>query len=800
MATALNLGRLKFLALGAAAAAAMFAVGKNSIKSAMEVVESESLFSVSMGNMADAARAWSHDLQDSLGLNAYEVRKNVGLFYNMTTSMGLARDQAYQVSTGMTKLAYDMSSFYNQSPDEMFQKLQSGLSGEVEPLKQLGIIVNETTTQNYAYANGIAKVGSQLTETQKIMARYGAIMAQTQNAQGDLARTINSPANQLRLLQTQLQLASINFGNAFLPIVQIVLPILVTFAKQLVVVTNTFSQFMSAIFGTNTAQAQNAQSADAAAAAQTNLGNAATKAGAKAKKGVAGFDQLNTLQENLAASANNAADALDASGSMPIPSKQDSGAGVVTSGVIEAAAKTKAALDSLKQSAGEVAQFLARAFGPPLMQSFNAIVPVAQAWKASLGETFQQLGTLGIPFMGWLTGNLVPLMQQVIVTVGNVAAGMASSLLLVFYSLQAAAFPIIQWFVAQGLPLLTSFASGAVTILKSFFDYAKNGFDTLEMGVVYPAMQFIFKVILDGLNLIKGFWDKYGADIVAGLVATFNTMKDLFNMLWNTTLAPIVKGMTDELTLLWDKHVKGVVAALLDLIGKLITGATQIYTSFIAPIAKNLIEIFGPGFANAFTLVTGIIDTFLGAIADVAKGVLIALGGIIDFITGVFTGNWTKAWTGVKEIFSGIFTSLGGIVKGAMNLVIDGINWMIRGLDKISFTTPDWAPGFGGDSFGINIPTIPKLANGGIITAPTLAMMGEGGKREAVVPLENSAFIDSFAGTIASAVAKAIGSNSGQVGRDATVILKIGESEFGRAAIKSINSVHRQTGMTLLTI
>lgn len=803
MSASLNLGRLGLIALGAAAVASFALVGQNAIKAAMDVVESENLFAVSMGNMAGAARAWSDDLQESLGLNAYEVRKNVGMFYNMTTSMGLTRDEAYKLSTDLTKLAYDMASFYNMPVEEMFVKLQSGITGETEPLKRIGILVLDNTIKQYAYAAGIANVGAELTEQQKVMARYIAIMEQTKNSQGDLARTIMSPSNQLRILQMQLQLVSINLGNAFMPIVTIVLPILTEFAKGLVRVTNTFSQFMNTLFGTNKAQEQTAQSAAAATTAQTNLGKATKKAGDKAKKGIAGFDQLNLLQESLAANAGAAADALDGGGggsTMPTPSKQDSGAGLVPAGVIEAAAKTKAALIRLKQTAGEVAQFIKDAFGPTLLQAFNAILPVAQAWKAALVSTFKQLATLGAPFKAWLTGDLVFLMQQVIVTVGNIAAGMGSSLLLVFNSLRSAVFPIIEWFVTQGLPLLVTFTSGAISVLKSFFDYAKFVFDTLWQGVVGPAMQLISKLILDCLEAIKGFWDKYGSDIVAGLVATFNTMKELFNTLWTTTLAPIIKGLTTELTWLWDKHLRGVVTELLNFIGKLVTGAMQIYNGFIAPIAKFLIGIFGPGFARAFTLITGIIGTFIGVIADVAKGVLQVLGGIITFITGVFTGNWRKAWQGVKEIFSGIFTSLGGIVKGAMNRIIDSINWMIRGLNKIRLVTPDWVPGVGGKSFGVNIPSIPKLAKGGIISSPTLAMMGEGGKREAVVPLENSSFIDSFAGTIASAVAQAVGSNRGSGGGDTTVVLKIGETEFGRAAIKSINSVHRQTGMTLLTI
>ena len=305
---------------------------------------------------------------------------------------------------------------------------------------------------------------------------------------------------------------------------------------------------MNTLFGTNKAQEQTAQSAAAATAAQASLGNAAKKAGDKAKKGVAGFDQLNLLQENLAANAAGAADVLDGSAdsTMPIPSKQDSGgAGIVPAGVLEAAAKTKVALESLKQTAGEVAQFIANAFGPPLMQAFNGMIPVTEAWKNSLGETFQRLGTLGAPFQAWLTNDLVPLMQKVISTVGDIAAGMAGSLLLVFNSLREAVFPILEWFVTDGLPLLTDFSSGAIDVLKSFFDFAKEVFDTLWQGVVDPAMQFISKIIVDCLEEIKGFWDKFGTDIVDGITQAFGNLKDLFNTLWKTTLGPMVKGLTE---------------------------------------------------------------------------------------------------------------------------------------------------------------------------------------------------------------------------------------------------------------
>lgn len=193
------------------------AAGGAALKFAMDAVESENLFEVSMGNMATASREWSDQLSDALGLNEYELRRNVGTFNVMLDSMGMGEQASYDMAKGLTQLSYDMSSFYNLKPEEAFQKLQSGISGEIEPLKRLGIIVNDTTIKAYAYQNGIAKVGEELSEQQKVLARYGVIMDATSKAQGDMARTAESPANKLRVLTERAKELAVDLGTVLIP-------------------------------------------------------------------------------------------------------------------------------------------------------------------------------------------------------------------------------------------------------------------------------------------------------------------------------------------------------------------------------------------------------------------------------------------------------------------------------------------------------------------------------------------------------------------------------------------------------
>jgi phage-related minor tail protein len=198
----------------------LLGIGTAATKMAMDAVESENLFEVAMGEMANDARKWSEETSKALGLNAYNVRNSMATYNAMLTSMGLTADESLNMSEGLTQLSYDMASFYNLKPEEAFNKLKSGISGEAEPLKALGILANDTTIKTYAYTHGIAKQGEQLTEAQKVQARYGAIMEATKNAQGDLARTMDSPTNKLRIMKEQAEQIGIQFGQILIPILE----------------------------------------------------------------------------------------------------------------------------------------------------------------------------------------------------------------------------------------------------------------------------------------------------------------------------------------------------------------------------------------------------------------------------------------------------------------------------------------------------------------------------------------------------------------------------------------------------
>lgn len=205
------------LGLTAGVTVPIIGIGGAAIKMAMEAVESENLFEVSFEGMADSARKWSEELNERLGLNQYELRRTSATLFTMFDSMGLGEKAAFSMSTGITELAADMASFYNLPTEDAFEKLRAGIVGESEPLKRLGILVDETTVKQTAMTHGLIDQGEKMTQQQKVLARFIAITEQTGKAQGDLARTMDSPVNQLRIMKDQVKENAINLGMALLP-------------------------------------------------------------------------------------------------------------------------------------------------------------------------------------------------------------------------------------------------------------------------------------------------------------------------------------------------------------------------------------------------------------------------------------------------------------------------------------------------------------------------------------------------------------------------------------------------------
>lgn len=258
-------------------------------------IESMNLFNVSMGQFAKEAQNYAEQVGEIMGINPGEWMRNQGVFMTITDGFGVASDRAYIMSKNLTQLTYDLASFYNISTSDAFQKLESGISGELEPLRRLGYDLSVARLQQEAYNLGIDRSVTSMTQAEKAELRYYAIMTQVTNAQGDMARTLEAPANQLRILQAQVEQATRALGNLFLPILKAILPYAIALAKAIRIVAEIIASF----FGVSIPEFD--VGADAIGGVASGAGEAADGLGDASKKAkelknaLLGIDELNVI-------------------------------------------------------------------------------------------------------------------------------------------------------------------------------------------------------------------------------------------------------------------------------------------------------------------------------------------------------------------------------------------------------------------------------------------------------------------------------------------------------------------------
>lgn len=270
----------------------------NAVAKFNDFYEATNLFGVSMKGLTGEADNFIQKMQTLLGIDPTEAMNNMATIQGLTTSFGLTSDKAYILSKNLTQLGYDLSSLKNIPVKEAFTKLQAAISGELEPIRRLGVDISNARLQQELYALGITTSISKLSQADKAILRYIAIMKQTGDAQGDLARTLNSPANQIRILQAQLSELARAVGSVLYPALKSILPPLIA-AVELV---KEFVQWIAKLMGVKTVDFPDMSKTSASVEDTSDaLDNAAASAG-KAKKALKdytmGFDELNIIDPN----------------------------------------------------------------------------------------------------------------------------------------------------------------------------------------------------------------------------------------------------------------------------------------------------------------------------------------------------------------------------------------------------------------------------------------------------------------------------------------------------------------------
>lgn len=258
--------------------------------------EDLNLFTVALGQYAAEAQNYAEKVSDVMGIDPAQWLRNQGVFNTLLTGFGDTAERAQLMSQNLTQLGYDISSFFNISIEDAMQKLQSGISGELEPLRRLGYDLSQARLEQTALNLGIKESVANMTQAEKAELRYYAIMTQVTTAQGDMARTLEAPANQLRILQAQLTQAARAIGNIFIPALNAILP----YAIAVVQVIREIANALANLAGFKLTEVDYSGVNSAAVGAGSLADNLDDAAGAakKLKQYTAGFDELNVFALN----------------------------------------------------------------------------------------------------------------------------------------------------------------------------------------------------------------------------------------------------------------------------------------------------------------------------------------------------------------------------------------------------------------------------------------------------------------------------------------------------------------------
>lgn len=264
------------------------------VKESNDYVENLNLFTVAMGDAAESALEYAEAVKEAVGIDPSEWIRNQGVFKQITGGFGVMEEKANLMSKNLTQLGYDISSFYNISIEEAMEKLQSGIAGEIEPLRRLGYAIDVATLQEVAYAHGIEQSVNTMNQAQKSQLRYLAIMEQSGNVMGDMARTVQTPANALRILNQQITQLTRALGNLLIPFLQQIIPYIQAFVE---VITDAI-QALALLVGFELPEIDYS-GLDGVTSGATDAEDAiegATGAAKEMKKALLGIDELTILE------------------------------------------------------------------------------------------------------------------------------------------------------------------------------------------------------------------------------------------------------------------------------------------------------------------------------------------------------------------------------------------------------------------------------------------------------------------------------------------------------------------------
>ena len=712
-----SLGKIAGILAAGFSIRAIVNMGKEAVSLASDLMEVQNVVDTAFGSMSQKMEDFADTAIETYGISKLTA-KNIGSTYTaMARGMGQSLDEATDKALEMTGRVADIASFYNLTIDRANTIGRAVYSGETEPLKQIGVIMTEDQLAAFALANGYDTLYKNMNAAQKLEVRQAYFLSQTNLAAGDFVKTQDSWANQTKILSERWKEFLSVLGSGLIQILTPALKFLNQFVSAMTSALTAFNKFL----GINTEVSATGAAGIADIADSMDDVTSSTEAANDAQKDLLGsYDKLNVISKDTSSGATGTGGA--GAGGLDITETVDEDK---TNFLDSQVGKMKKILDGFSN-------YVKTNFGDTFKNIGTGMKKNMSNTKTIFSGILEDIKALIPPFINYLNTDFPALINTALATAGNVINGTWDSLNLVLSTTwDSYIYPILAKFITVGLPVLTQFETEAIDTFNTLFNVVKNIFDTLWTEGIVPFLTLLSTVWTGIMDIVANLWEEHGQPIFEGIKTAIQGIGDTILNIWNTILKPIWNTLISALTELWTEHLAPLLEKFGGYVAKLIEFATLIYNKFILPIINWFIDLFGPVISSSISQAIEAISGIIGPIIDVAGDIFSIFGGIIDFITGILTGDWEKAWQGIVDIFGGIWDTIVDIIKAPLNLVIGlinglltaietGVNFVIKAVNKLSFDVPDWVPGIGGETFGFDLDEasftkIPYLASGAVI-------------------------------------------------------------------------------------
>ena len=706
-----ELGRRATVAFAAIGAGALV-IGRDLVDAASDLNEAVSRSQVVFGDVASEIEAFADTAAMALGQSRTQAINAATDFAVFGKSADLAGQDLVDFATEFTVLASDLASFNNTTPEEAILAIGAAMRGESEPIRRYGVLLNDAALKARALEMGIYDGEGALTAQQKVLAASAEILAQTSDAQGDFARTSDGVANATRIVSARFADLKATLGQALLPVAQRLLEVVIDRVipamerlgeRVIPVLRNAFERLREII--TPVVRAVR----DFLAPIIERIVEFARNNMDTVKAFFAGFGGT-MVAAAIVSVATAIGGFLVSVAAIPVA------IGAAVAGLVHLYRNN----ERFRQGVQKVVRFL-------VDKAFPAVVSAAKAvgrFIVRVWPTIRDAVVTAAEAIWKVIRRVFPIVRDVVVTVVRAVARFVQEW-----------WPKIRDAVIQAAEAIWRVVKpvfmAVMALVQRFIQFVRD-----HWGEISEAAKNVAKVIGTVFGVLVAIIKKAIDIIVPVLQFFWNVFEDGFN-----GFKIAVEGVVDFLEGIFDIIVgllRGDFSQVWDGIKRIVTGAFNVIRGLVTAFKDQMFEALRlAGIADVFR---GVWDGLVGIVTGVFANVKRAIGEFIRFVRRLF--DLSNLGDVVGNIFAGIGSRISSAFAGArnalkigINRIIYMINWLIRKWNGLEFRIPSILPGIGDRVVGVpDIPEIPRLASGGIVTAPTLALIGEAGP-EAVVPL-----------------------------------------------------------------